>query len=274
MRFPRSGQTSFPKRLTAGFLVGLACLLPGVSGGTLAASLGYYEPAVAAISGFLRARRQSFLYLLPLGLGGCAGVLVSALLLSRWMESAQTQVVCVFLGMVGGSLPSLWKSAHPDTPRPRHCLLSLLGIGVTLLLFLLERGAVEKAALPMGPLQAVLAGVIVAAGTVVPGVSGSFVLLYLGWYTPLMRALASMELRLVAPVCVGFGLAALLLFRAMDGLFRRWRRETLSVVLGFVVSSMALVFPGDFFGPRWPVNLALTAAGVAVGYAMGRMEKK
>lgn len=261
------------RRFLGGLLVGFACLLPGVSGGALAASLGYYEPLIRALGGFFRAPKKNFFYLLPLGVGGVLGVLLAALGLSKWMAAGETQAVSLFLGMVAGSLPSLWRTANPDRPGVRQYAGMLAGAAVILLLFLLEVNAPEAADATVSTWQAVVGGAIIAVGTVIPGVSGSFVLIYLGWYRPLMGGLAMLYMPLVIPTCAGFAVGALALVKVAEWLLTRFRRGMLCLVIGFVTGSMALVFPADFFGERWWLNILLALVGLAIGFAMGKMEK-
>ncbi len=260
-------------RLIGGFFIGVTFLLPGVSGGALAASLGYYEAAIEAVSGFFRDIKKNVAYLLPLCVGGAVGVLISAVLLARWMTSAETQVISLLLGMVMGSLPSLWRTAHPERPRPKHWALMAASTALTLALFFLEMFLPEGKTQQVGVLQAMIGGGIIGVGTVIPGISGSFLLLFLGWYQPLMNALATINLPIIAAVGVGFLLVVALLIKAAGWLFRHYRRNMFCLVIGFVMGSMALVFPRDFFGHLWWVNTLLVAVGIGVGLALGRLQK-
>lgn len=272
---PQSPQlaTPIPRLLLGGFLIGIAFLVPGTSGAALAATLGFFEPAIAALSNLRREAKAGFRYLVPLAIGGAAGAFLAAVVLSRVLDIAATQAVSLFMGMLAGSLPKLYRQAHDGMPPPRYAALMAAGLGVTFVLFALEQNMPAQAAITITLPIALAAGAIFGAGAVVPGISGSFFLIYLGWYSPLIHEIVRFNIPVIAMTAVGLVAVALVLVKGAHWLFRNRRRATLSVIVGFVTGSLLLVLPADFFGSLWWLNLLLFAAGCAIGVALGRMEK-
>lgn len=269
----QTGQKAFARRLLGGFLIGVAFLMPGISGGALAATLGYFEPAVEALSTIRQDTRGKIRYLLPLGIGGVVGAFLVAVALVQVLEAAETQAICFFMGMLAGTIPKLWRDAYRrDKPGRREGLFILAGLAVTAVLFVLQstmRGAADRAiTMPI----ALASGGIFGAGAVVPGISGSFFLIYLGWYKGLMEAIVTLNIPLILMMGLGFVLAILVLVKVAHWLFRNRRRPTMSVIIGFVAGSLALVWPADFFGPLWWANILLLLAGIGTGLALGRLE--
>lgn len=260
------------RKIFSGFLLGVTSLLPGVSGGALAASLGYFEPVIRAISGFFRDARKSIAYLWPLAIGGIIGFALAALLLSQLINTAETQFVCLFLGMVAGSLPSVFRMANKERPKALQWLLMGVGFLCSILFGLLDSNIEAVRTAPMGYLQAVLAGGVLGIGVILPGLSSSFILIYLGWYKPVMNALVTFDLVMLLAVGVGMVAAFALLVKAVDWLFSHYRRAALCVVVGLVAGSLVLVFPDRFFDRLWYVNVALVCVGVAAGFFLGKME--
>lgn len=262
------------RRLLGGFLIGIAFLVPGTSGAAFAATLGYFEPAIAAVSTFPKDPRGNFRYLLPIAVGGGLGVMFAAVILSKILDVAETQAISLFMGMLAGSVPKLWRDSRLGSrPKLKYWLLIGAGLAVTAVLFVMEATMQTTLDKEVTPLIALVGGGIFGAGAVVPGVSGSFFLIYLGWYKPLINAFVSLNIPVILMTALGLVGVALGLVKVAHWLFSKRRLATMSVIIGFVVGSLALVFPGDFFGSLWWVNVLLTVVGVVAGLALGRLEK-
>ena len=176
-----------------------------------------------------------------------------------------TATMCVYavLDLVFG-----W-GGLPDNYLFSFLLLSLAG-GVLLALpmALLRTQGMERA-LSLTPLRALAVGLVEGVGTVVPGLSTSFILINLGWYQAYLDALAHPQAGLLALVALGFAASALVSMKAVQWLFDHARGYTCYAVLGFLLVSVALVFPG--FGSGWTLwaQLAALLAGLLVARWMG-----
>lgn len=269
-----SVNTTVLRQILGGFLIGIAFLVPGISGGALAATLGFFEPAIAALSDMRKSPGASIRYLLPLLIGGAAGAFLAAVLLVRLLDTAETQAISFFMGMLAGTLPKLWRDGYTGKPALREWLLMLAGLLVTVGLFVLEStmqaGAAQAITLPI----ALASGAIFGAGAVLPGISGSFFMIYLGWYKPMMEAIVRFDIPVILMTALGFLLVLFLLVRVANYLFQRHRRPTYAVIIGFVAGSLALVLPSDFFGSLWWANTLLFFGGIAAGIAVGHLDKK
>lgn len=261
------------QKLFNGFLVGIAFLVPGISGGALAATLGIFESAISALSNIRRHPMASIRFLLPIVIGGAVGAFFAGVVLVRLLTIAESQTVCLFLGMLAGTMPKLWRDAHQDFPGPRYWWLMLAGLAVTGVLFVLDRTAVASPQpQEVGLLIAALGGGIFGAGALIPGISGSFFLIYLGWYRPLIEAIIGLNIPITIVTVLGFAAVILLLVRVANHLFERHRRATMSVILGFVGGSLALVLPKDFFTNALFLNIQLIMAGFGIGLLLGMMD--
>lgn len=262
------------RRVLGGFLIGIAFLVPGTSGAAFAATLGYFEPAISAVSGFLKDPKGNLRYLLPLAIGGGLGVIFASVILSRILDVAETQAISLFMGMLAGSLPKLWRDSRLGSrPKLKYWLLILAGLAVTAVLFVMEATMQSVFDKEITPMIAVLGGAIFGAGAVIPGVSGSFFLIYLGWYKPLINAFVALNIPVILCTAIGLIAVALGLVKVADWLFKRRRLATMSVIIGFVAGSLALVLPGDFLGSLWWLNILLAGLGLILGLALGRMEQ-
>ena len=183
-------QESFWRNALAGLLIGIGCVLPGVSGGVMAVSFGLYRPMLDAVLGIFHDTRRKLLFLAPLALGGAAGLLLGARCLGTAMRLYEKPMLCLFTGFILGGVPDLLAEAEAGGRFRRRWLGALAG-GVLLALpmALLRAQGVERA-LSLTPLQALAVGLAEGVGTVVPGLSTSFLLMNLGWYQAYLDALA------------------------------------------------------------------------------------
>ena len=100
------------RRFLAGLIVGIGWILPGVSGGVIAVSLGIYSKMIDAVGSFLQAKKKNFLYLLPIGIGGCIGLFLVSNVLQWLMAEWYNDVVYFFIGLVIGGIPTLLREAN------------------------------------------------------------------------------------------------------------------------------------------------------------------
>ena len=261
-------QESFWRNALAGLLIGIGCVLPGVSGGVMAVSFGLYRPMLDAVLGSFHDTRRKLLFLAPLALGGAAGLLLGARCLGTAMRLYEKPMLCLFTGFILGGVPDLLAEAEAGGRFRRRWLGALAG-GVLLALpmALLRAQGVERA-LSLTPLQALAVGLAEGVGTVVPGLSTSFLLMNLGWYQAYLDALAHPQAGVLGLVALGFAASALASMKAVQWLFDHARGYAYYAVLGFLLVSVALVFPG--FGSGWTLWMQLAAllAGMLVARRM------
>ena len=181
-------------RFICGIVMGIGGVLPGVSGGILAISLGVYEKMMLAIGNFFQGWKANFRYLLPLVIGGGIGILLTSNVLSLLIDQYEVQMLSLFTGLVLGSLPGLFAEVRLGGQKLKwkHLIAALLGLGFVLLFALGESSVadnVEVARLSVP--GALISGLVLSVGTVIPGISSSFILVYLGLYPAVIAAISS-----------------------------------------------------------------------------------
>ncbi|MBT9133765.1 MAG: hypothetical protein DDT39_00246 [Firmicutes bacterium] len=244
-----------------GLVIGIAGITPGLSGGALAAAMGIYEPIIRALSSLARNFRQSALFLLPLACGGLVGVLAFSRVMEWLMLVAPSQVKLLFLGLVAGSLPALLREANSTGFRLRYLLASLLA------LVIMYQGA-ELLAWPRALngnftfLHYAYFGFIYAIGSIIPGISSSFVLIHIGAYDDLLRAIATAYAPVLIPAALGFGLGALLLVRVVEKFFSRYHGLAYYSIVGFLLGSALLIWPDFSLGWMLVLDAAVFAGGI------------
>lgn len=266
--------SGFMKRLISGLIIGVAGIIPGLSGGVIAAALGLYEPAILALTGIFKKPRQNTCFLLPLIIGAGAGMILFGNVVGWLMETASDEVLFLFFGLVGGSLPSVIKEANTQGFRLRYIWATVIALTAVLALDFwgsLVAAADNTAAWDMG--HGIFYGMILALGTIVPGISSSFLLIYLGAYQGYLNAIAAVDFAVLGPMALGFMIAALPLIKMVEIFFRRYHGASYYAVLGFLIGSMVIVFPGLAGGWKMLADMLLLCSGIVASLLLLKLNR-
>lgn len=258
--------------MLVGLVIGIGGILPGVSGGVMAVSLGIYRPMIDAVANFFKSPKKNILFLAPIGIGAALGLLLGAIVLDGVMVKYEDQVMFLFLGLVAGGIPSFIREANQRGFKPRYLIATVVGALIASTLLFLDREAADSIeADTLRPLEALISGAILSVGTVIPGISTSFILMYLGWYKPAMSAVADFDILTLVFLGIGAVVCALLTIKAARWLFDRFYGYAYYGVLGFLIISAILIFPGFSGSLSAIVDLLLVAGGFVVAWLFGRI---
>ena len=282
-----------------GFCIGLAVIVPGVSGAAVAILFGLYEKLLAAIGGLGRHLRRSVLFLLPVAAGGVVGFVVGFFAVRALLDLCPFAVVALFAGLMAGAYPAVTDNLRGERITPLR--VSLFAAGA-LLPVLLGAAAVFLSPAPLWPEQVgvlpcllfLVLGFLVALTQVVPGLSATALLMLCGCFAPLLDSVGLSYWRqnpavfaLYACLAAGFLLGLVLCSKGMGGLMRRARAGTFSAVAGLSLGSLLSMFlnpeifavyegwaeGAPFAADLWP-GVALFFAGLAASYLLVRFERK
>lgn len=274
------------KALLGGAGIGVASVVPGVSGGTIAVVIRLYDRILEAV-GNLRGKpyglRGNLVFLAQLAVGLAAGVLGFSFLMGILMTHIPDQTRMWFVGLIAGSVPFLVTQFERPKLRPWHALGFLAGFGVMLAFLFASQGmssalgdSPSSAFELVGAVEVVVlfsAGALAAAAMVVPGISGSFLLLALGLYEAVLGAVRSFDI----PFLLVFGLGVLagivLISKLIAFLLRRFRNATFACILGLVVGSVPAIVPDFSSGEGIPGSILALALGVAMSLLLGSRKK-
>ncbi|MEL6712319.1 MAG: DUF368 domain-containing protein [Planctomycetota bacterium] len=244
---PASGPLSLPRATLGGVLMGLANLVPGISGGTMILALGLYERFIGTVADLSRLRitREHVLFILALGAGLVAAVLVGSGVAVRLVAEHRWAMYALFIGMTLGGAPELVRASRPL----RAPVVLAFTLGVALMAWFAFRSG-ETRLEPTIPTLLVV-GAVAASSMILPGVSGSYILLILGMYDLVIGALSLSEvraapaesLRIVGPVVVGAVLGIALLSNALKALLERYSAPAHGALLGLLVGSVLGLYP-------------------------------
>ncbi|MDR0568787.1 MAG: DUF368 domain-containing protein [Spirochaetaceae bacterium] len=262
-------------RFFKGALIGTGFILPGVSGGALAAIFGLYQRIIAFIAHITRDFVKNVAFFIPVGLGALFGMFLLARPLSFFLEHYETQVIWGFIGCIIGTLPSLWKEAGKEGRAGRHYVI-LGATAVAGFCLLYAAKLFLKAALPLNFGTWIFAGVLIAAGILIPGMSPSNFLVYFGMYKPMVDAFKTMDFSVLFPLFFGAAVCLFSLSALVDILLKKIYPGLFHFVVGVVIASTLMIIPlsYNYLSAGTLICAAALVAGGALGFWMSKLEEK
>ncbi|WP_217587352.1 DUF368 domain-containing protein [Lentibacillus saliphilus] len=265
------------KNIYRGLLMGASDVIPGVSGGTIALLLGIYDRLIAAINGFLSKDWKKHLgFLIPLGLGvGIAVVSLSQVI--KWLlDHYPVPLHFFFLGLILGVLPYLFKQADArHTFKRQHIILLVMGAALigSIAFFNTSEGPVIETMTLRTYGFLFLSGFIGSVAMILPGISGSLILLVIGSYSTIMAALSHFHFDVLFVFGIGVVAGIVIMSRIIRYFLEHYRTATFASVIGFVIGSLAVVFPGWATSlPLMIISILAFAVGLLAAVTLGRIE--
>lgn len=241
-------------RVLKGVLVGIGAILPGLSGGVLMVIFGIYDPLLDFLGHFPKNIRRYFQFFLPIGIGGLLGVLFFSGAVTVAFGTYAAQFISLFIGFVVGTIPGLWKTAGLQG-RGRWEYLALIIAG-SLVLGLMLAGDREMTSVDSNVFTWIGGGLLVGLGFIVPGLSPSNFLIYLGLYAKMTDGISSFDLGVIIPLMLGVIFAAVLFAKLVSSIFERFYGIMYHIILGTVIGSSLAIFPTVVAPGLSPAGLA------------------
>lgn len=247
---------SYIKILLCGMIFGVANVIPGVSGGTMLVVFGMYDRLTEAISG-IKAIFRNIVFLVFFGVGAGVGILGFAKLLNSLFENFPVQTNMYFIGLILGSIPLVYRLGTEEQKTKPLCLVPLLIAGAVVVgLAVLQNsmGDAEQAAESVAgfdilmTIKLVVFAFIAAVAMIIPGVSGSFVMMLLGVYQTVISAIQfnALNFYVIIPVAVGVVLGVILGAKIISTLMKKFRLMAYSAIMGLVIGSVYAILPNGF----------------------------
>lgn len=258
--------TSILKQIVLGIIIGTASVVPGLSGGIIAVSLGIYAMAIDAIVNIKNNFKKSVKFLIPLGIGIAVGIFVFGLIIEPLIRNFESFVIYFFIGLILGSIPSFLKEATKSGFRPSFVIPSLIAfcIGIFLSLNIYEH--IDTANLGTPLLFA--CGGILAIGMIVPGISSSFILIQMNVYEKLIYEFTHFNIPAVFWTGIGFAAIFLLSVKLVSLVLNKFRGYTYFAAFGFLLSSVVSTIPSVSSLTGALIDFALLFVGGSLSYIL------
>ena len=258
-----------------GSLIGLGAVLPGISGGVLSVIFGIYKPIMELLANPFGKFKTHVPKLIPYVFGAAIGFLGIANLLSYVLEKYPNPSVCLFIGLIAGMLPSLWREAG-EQGRSKGSIISMLiaMIFIFILLITLKTSSVE-----ITPNFAwyIFCGFCLALSVIAPGMSFSTLLMPLGLYTPFVDGIGHFSMSVLIPAGIG-ALATVIGFsNAINMLFNKYYSFAFHAIVGIVIAATIMIIPFASFTfsvSSCLINILFLAIGVVAALLLDHFNSK
>lgn len=279
----------FGRDILRGIAIGIANIIPGVSGGTMMVSMGIYDDVIHAVTGLFHHMRESIRLLFPYAIGMGIGIVGLSFMIGYLFAVYPLQTALLFTGLIFGGLPLILSKVKGAGPSFAEILILIVFFGLIVWMeFWGEGTAYVLDTEPQTMLILFLIGALAAATMVIPGVSGSMLLMALGFYTPIIDhinafvvAFMTFDLgtvwycmRILIPFGLGVILGIFLIAKLIEFLLSRYERMTYFAILGLVLSSPVAVLSGIGVGTisigGLVAGILMFVVGLAAAFLLGK----
>ena len=284
----------FIQEMLRGMVIGLANIIPGVSGGTMMVSMGIYDTLIHCITHLFKEFKQSIKTLLPYAVGMVVAIGGLSFLLKWAFAAYPLPTNTLFIGLILGGLPAILRQVKG---KKKGALGAVLFIAFFALIILLQVFQQENTVtIQLSFLEIIklfLLGALASATMVIPGVSGSMILKLLGYYEPVVTvaipgllsglahgdwAAVGTNVSILLPFGLGILVGIFAIAKLIEFLLSRWEGQTYCAILGLVVASpVAILMATDMSNLSWitlVISLVTFAVGFYVAWRLGGQEKK
>ena len=264
-----------------GFFIGIANIIPGVSGGTIALIVGLYEKLINTISHFTKNIKENILFILPIGIGMLLSILIASGIIDSSYKNFPLATTLFFIGLVLGGVPFSYKKIK-NKKNISNWFIFLITFSLVIIMALLNGTetfnivSLENLNL-FDYIKLFLIGVIASGTMIIPGVSGSLVLMLLGYYYPIINLIKELTHfnnlgnNIVLALVFGLGIIIGIIgfAKLIELLFKKYENKTYYGVLGFIVASVAAIPLSTFLKMNYtlvPLELVVGLLLIVVGY--------
>ena len=239
-----------------GMIIGLANVIPGVSGGTLMITLGIYEQVINTISHFFSNFKNNLKFIIPLGIGMALSLVLFSKIIGISLEKYPFATTLFFLGLIAGGIPQIIKNMNKNknSKKISNYIISFLAFAFIILFAFLKSGnEVNLTNITfINMILLFIVGIIASATMVIPGISGSFVLMLLGYYQPIINTVRSItnfnligqNIIILGIFGIGVLIGIILVSKLIEFLLKKFETKTYFAVFGFVIAScIAIIKP-------------------------------
>lgn len=275
----QSNQQNWLFRFVKGMFIGSGFIVPGISGGALAAIFGVYETIISFLANPFKNLKKNILFFIPIAIGALVGIAILSWGISYLLGNYDTIIRWFFVGAVVGTAPALWKEAGEQGRNQSDIIVLVVSFILgTILLFYGEQLFGSQVAPSFTAW--IICGFLIALGILIPGLSPSNFILYMGLYQDMADGFKSFDLSVLIPIAIGGLLTIVLLAKIIEWIFNHYYSPFFHFIVGIVAASTLMIIPwspSDYQGftmIQYLLCLILLIAGIALGAWMARLEEK
>ena len=242
------------KLILKGMVMGIANIIPGVSGGTMAVSMGIYDRFIHCLTHLFKEFKESMKFLISLFIGIGIALVGLSFIIEPAFEHFPLQTSCLFIGLIVGGLPAICKKVKGKGVKVSYIIPFLIFFAIVVGMAVLGEHEGNAADLSFGlwsVIKLFLVGIIASATMVIPGVSGSMMLLLLGYYNPIISSIKNFVTALVSfdvqgilqgcgvlvPAGLGIVVGIFAIAKLIEVIFEKFPTQAYWAIIGLIVAS-------------------------------------
>ncbi|MFA5341216.1 MAG: DUF368 domain-containing protein, partial [Clostridia bacterium] len=235
---------------------------------------GIYQPMMALLAHPVKSFKIYYKLFIPFLIGWLLGFLALAKLVEMLFAASSTIAIALFVGLIIGTLPSLFKEAGRNETTKGSWIGFSLGLFIMFaVLTMLSKGT--AAAITPNIWWYAFCGLVWGFSLIVPGLSSSSILIFMGLYQPMTSGIASLDLKVILPLIGGLGITVILFARLINLLFEKHHSIMHHTIIGIVIASTLLIVPTEYSNSlNFVISTACFFAGFIVSILMDKLENK
>lgn len=273
------------KNILKGMVMGMANIIPGVSGGTMAVSMGIYDKLIHCLTHLFKEFKESIKFVVPIGIGMVLALVGLSFIITPAFEHFPLQTNGLFIGLIVGGLPAIWKKVKGNSIKLSHIIPFLLFFAIVIGMAALgetEGNAADLSLSFASVIKLFGVGIIAAATMVIPGVSGSMMLLVLGYYNPivstikeLVEALLSFNISeilrccgILVPAGLGMVVGIFAIAKVIEIIFEKFPLHAYWAIIGLIVASPFAILMVSELGVISVISVITSLVTFAIGFVV------
>ena len=276
------------KEILKGVFIGVANIIPGLSGGTIALSMGIYEKILGAVNNIWKDFKGSFKTLLPYGIGLVLGIVCFTFIIEFCLTNFQIPTLFAFVGLILGGLPAIYGRVKGEKFKSTHLITLAIMAAIIIIPTILTAGAADAIKTVEFSILSVLIfvalGVISAGTMIIPGVSGSMMLMMLGYYETIISTISAfiksalaldfasalIACQSLVPFGIGVILGVVVIAKIVEKLLKRYPNATMWGIIGLVVTSPFAILYGVSFAGCTAITVIASIITFVIGFFVAR----
>ncbi len=271
------------KNLLKGIVMGIANIIPGVSGGTMAVSMGIYDRMIHCVTHLFKEFKESMKFLIPIFLGIGIALVGLSFIIEPAFAYFPLQTNCLFIGLIVGGLPAVWQKVKGKGIKISYIVPFVLFFAVVVGMAAIgekEGTAADLSFSVWSVIKLFAVGIIASATMVIPGVSGSMMMLLMGYYNPIVAAiknfvtaLASFDMAgilegcgILVPMGLGIVVGIFAIAKVIEIIFEKFPIQAFWAIIGLIVASPIAIFLLGDVGTITVIGILTSIVTFAVGF--------
>lgn len=271
------------KNLLKGIVMGIANIIPGVSGGTMAVSMGIYDRLIHCLTHLFKEFKENMKFLIPIFLGIGIALVGLSFIIEPAFAHFPLQTNCLFIGLIVGGLPAVWQKVKGKGIRISYIIPFVLFFAVVVGMAAIgekEGAAADLSFSVWSVIKLFVVGIIASATMVIPGVSGSMMMLLLGYYNPIVAAIKNFVTALAAfdmagilegcgilvPMGLGIVVGIFAIAKVIEIIFEKFPIQAFWAIIGLIVASPIAIFLLGDVGAITVFGILTSIVTFAVGF--------